>query len=133
MRVVVIFSLLLFSFLVGSHDTVYAGVGHGNTYYSQAQLSEKAQRQKPGKLEQKRIIKKNTILNEDEEFFGIENENDGPVFSRKYVLLAESSVIVVYASILFCFYHYQKKRLPFCKHLSYTASYKYILQRTLRI
>jgi hypothetical protein len=133
MKVVVIYLLFLFSLLLKTHDNVYAGVRHNSTHYSQTQHIQKAAKAQLGNVDGRHFIKRNTVLIEEKEFFGIENEDDTQVFSRKDVLLSDSSVIIVYASILFCFYYYQKKRLPFCKHFSYTASYKYILQRTLRI
>lgn len=132
MKVVVIYLLFLFSLLLKTHD-VYAGVRHNRSHYSQTQHIQKAAKAQLSNVEGRHFIKRNTVLIEEKEFFGIENEDDTQVFSRKDVLLSDSSVIIVYASILFCFYYYQKKRLPFCKHFSYTASHKYILQRTLRI
>lgn len=134
MKVVVIYFLFLFSLLLKVHDNAYAGVKYNSsTYHSQIQPIQKIAKSKLSKVERGHIIKKNTILIEEEEFFDIENEDDSQVFSRKDILLVDSSVIIVYGSILFCLYYYEKKRLPLCKHFSYTASYKYILQRTLRI
>lgn len=133
MKVVVIYLLFLFSLLLKTDDNVYAGVQYNSTHYSQTQHTQKAAKAQLGSVEGRHFIKRNTVLIEEKEFFGIENEDETLAFSRKDVLLIDSSVIIVYASILFFFYYYQKKRLPFCKHFSYTASHKYILQRTLRI
>ena len=49
------------------------------------------------------------------------------------MLLPKYFFTLAYASLLIYFYSYFKNRLPFCKHLSYASSYKYILQRVLRI
>lgn len=78
-------------------------------------------------------LRKNTSLNDNrEDFISIEDDDEQTV-SWKQVLPAKVFTSPDYSSLLISFHHYQKNRLPFCKHFSYTSSYKYILQRVLRI
>jgi hypothetical protein len=76
-------------------------------------------------------IKSITEIKED--FINLEDDDEEFVVTRKFAELTRYYVTLAYASILVHFYNYLKNRLPFCKHLSYSSSYKYILQRVLRI
>jgi hypothetical protein len=78
-------------------------------------------------------FRKNTSLNANREDFISVEDDDEQVVSWKQVLPAKLFTSADYASLLVNFHHYQKNRLPFCTHFSYTSSYKYILQRVLRI
>ena len=78
------------------------------------------------------ILKKHHLSEKREDFLGDEDDED-LTFSRKYFSQVKYFITLAYASVLVCLYHYFKNRLPFCRHLSYTASYKYLLQRVLRI
>jgi hypothetical protein len=78
------------------------------------------------------VIKNTSLSEKKEDFISIEDDDD-LASTRKYVLVVKSFITVAYTSILIDFYNTFKNRLPFCKHLSYTSSYKYILQRVLRL
>jgi hypothetical protein len=77
--------------------------------------------------------KNRTISEVKEDFINVEEDDEEFVIARKHIELVNYFVTLAYASILVHFFNYLKNRLPFCKHLSYTSSYKYILQRVLRI
>ncbi|MFP5079015.1 hypothetical protein [Pedobacter sp. JCM 36344] len=80
------------------------------------------------------FLHKNKTLTEiKEDFINIEDDDEEFVIARKHIELINYFVTLAYASILVHFYNYLKNCLPFCKHLSYKSSYKYILQRVLRI
>jgi len=78
-------------------------------------------------------LRKNRNLSDNREDFISVEDDDEQVVSWKHVLPAKLITSPDYASLLVNFYHYPKNRLPFCTHFSYTSSYKYILQRVLRI
>jgi len=78
-------------------------------------------------------LRKNTNVNENREDFISVEDDDDLVITRKLVAPTKYTLIPDYSSLVVIFYSYSKSRLPFCKHLSYTSSYKYILQRVLRI
>lgn len=73
------------------------------------------------------------VVSKYEAFVSIEDEDESPVFNRKYILLASYLIVFTNTSALAELYNTFKNRLQFCTHLSVTASYKYILQRVLRI
>ncbi|WP_316791870.1 hypothetical protein [Pedobacter frigoris] len=134
MRGVIVFVLFLSFQLLKGNDTACAGVHQNSNKYSPAQQIKKQQPARLGSENPGFPVVKNTNLSEQkEEFVTLEDENDDLVFSRKYVLAAKFFITLAYASVLVYFYQQFKNRLPFCKHLSYTSSYKYILQRVLRL
>jgi len=134
MRVVILVLLFVSSLVLRAHNNVYAGVQHNSICYARIQNTGKTEKPASVNAVHGLTIAKNADLNEkNDEFFSIENEDDIPVFARKYVLLGDSAITVVYTSILNCFYYYLKAHLLFCKHLSFTSANKYILQRVLRI
>lgn len=133
MRGVIAFVLFLSFLLLKGNDMAYAGIRQ-NSKYSPAQQINKTQPTRLGSADPGFPIIKHTSQNEQkEEFVTLEDENEDLVFNRKYVLLAKYFVTLTYASALICYCQHFKNRLPFCKHLSYTSSYKYILQRVLRL
>jgi|GEM_PF-672828 len=145
MKVVIVFFLSLCFLLLKGHTDVYADVQHHSPGYSivyhdsfsyaPAQYIEKKQQAQLENIDRNfPVIKDNSLNDKKEEFVSLEeDDDDDSVFSRKYVLLAKYFITLTYASILICFYNYFKNRLPFCRHLSYSSSYKYILQRVLRL
>ncbi|GGI50763.1 hypothetical protein GCM10011425_19750 [Mucilaginibacter galii] len=60
-----------------------------------------------------------------------EDENDSS--ARRYVLLAKYALIVAYTLVLSYLITRLEVRLPVLRHLSYISSYKYIVQRAIRI
>lgn len=134
MKTAVVFFLSLCFFLLGRLNHVYAGAHYSTSNYSTVQKIEKLQQAKlvianQGLPE----VKNSTIGDKKEDFISVEDEDDDLVSVRKSVLPAKYFATLNYASILIYSNAYFKNRLPFCKHLSYTSSYKYILQRVLKI
>ena len=79
------------------------------------------------------LVKTNNLSTKKEDCLSISNEDEDLACSRKQVLIQKSAVGIAQIFLLNHFYNYPKNRLPFCSHFSYTSSYKYILQRVLRI
>jgi hypothetical protein len=135
MKVAIVFFLsLCFLLLIGRTDA-FAGIHRDTFNYSSAQYIGKKQQAQLENLNLNfPVIKDNGFNDKKEEFVSLENEDDDDsLFSRKQVLLAKYFITLAYASLLICFYNYFKNRLPFCRHLSYSSSYKYLLQRVLRL
>lgn len=76
------------------------------------------------------ILQKINNTDKIENMYGIETEDDDISAFEKYLPLV---AILVYISLGFCLFDAVKHRLPFCKHLSDTASNAYLRQRVLRI
>ncbi|WP_285057128.1 hypothetical protein [Pedobacter ginsengisoli] len=121
MRVAIVFFLSLCLFVLK---------GHGDVYGSTPRL-EKLQHIKPEHAGPGLKLSKNNGLTEKkEDLIGIEDDED-LASSRKY--MPPVICFIILASISLYCYSFLKSSLPFCWHLSYTSSYKYILQRVLRI
>jgi hypothetical protein len=76
---------------------------------------------------------KHSRLNDSrEDFISIEDDDD-IVLARKLAVPIKYILLPDYSSSVHVVYSFQKSRLPFCKHFSYTSSPKYIFQRVLRI
>ena len=134
MKAAVVFFLSLCFLLLGRYDHVDAGLYHHRVSHSPAQHMEKTLLTKFRNTDQAFLLIKNNSLSEKREnFLNAEDEAEDFAFSRKYISLPRYFIALTYASVLIFFYSYSKNRLPFCKHLSYASSYKYILQRVLRI
>ena len=124
MKAVVVFFLSLFFLLLGGSHSVYSETHHSKISSATIQKFEKS----------KQVNLRNSIPGEKkEEFISVEDEDDDQVFVRKSVVPAKYVMALTYASILIYSNYRPKNRLPFCKHLSYISSYKYILQRVLKI
>lgn len=139
MKAAVVFFISLFFLSILSHvlkgnDRVDAEIHHNTSFYSAARISEKKEQVKFGRIAQNfPLVKLNTFSDKDEDFISIENEDDDFAFTRKQTLPARHLTALVPSSAPVHFYNYSKNRLPFCRHLSYTSSFKYILQRVLRL
>lgn len=121
MKVAIVFFLSLCLFVLKGHGDVYGSTRH----------PEKTQQIKSGDAGPGLKLTKNNGLNEKkEDLIGIEDDEDVSS-SRKYV--PPVIYFILLASVYIYCYNFLKSNLPFCGHLSYTSSYKYILQRVLRI
>lgn len=129
-----LFLLSFWFFLLNGYDHAYAETHPHKTRCSSAHLAGKSHQVKAEKtgLHSSRI-KSKKLPGKKEDLISLENEVDDISFGRKYVLLSECILTIAYASFLFFIAGYLKNRLPFCWHLSYISSYKYILQRVLRL
>jgi len=137
MRTIIIFFLSLFFLLFKGHVDSYAADGHySKGYYFSAKRTDKSEQQQFGKLlKDLPLVKHNHISEKKDDVVSIENEEDSedPGYIRKQNLPIKYAVALSFSSTLYHDYHSSKNRLPLCRHLSYTSSYKYILQRVLRI
>ena len=128
------FFLCILSQVLKGNDHVNAEIHHNTSFYSAARTFEKKEQIKFGRINQNfPLVKFNTFSDRDEDFISIENEDDDFAFSRKQILPARALTTLICSAVLVHFYNYSKNRLPFCRHLSYTSSFKYILQRVLRL
>lgn len=134
MRCTIVFFLLLCSVLFGGYNDVYSEVHHNSTTYgTTAWHIDKIQQVKFENTNKVfPVVKNNSVTEKKEESFSLEDEDEEVMPTRRYILVKYFTTLV-HASILICFYSYFKNRLPFCSYLSYTSSYKYILQRVLRL
>lgn len=134
MRIVFLF-LISFCFLsFGDCNCVYAGTPHNKTHYLPAQNIEKTQQVNfaPSNLDY--TIIKNVDLTDEQDYLNdLEDEDENLVSASRYILLARVFLTFSCTFILSFLYSSAKGRLPFCGHLSYISSYKYIIQRSLRI
>lgn len=134
MRIVVIFFLFLCFSLSGVYDSVHLDACQNRISYLPAQNIEKTQQAKFTNAYKDFTVTKNTSLGKEKEHFVIvEDEEEDHVSARKYVLLVRYFTTL---SLAFNFNYSLsifKDSLPFCTHLSYSSSHKYITQRVLRI
>ncbi|WP_214225974.1 hypothetical protein [Pedobacter sp. B4-66] len=134
MKTVILFLLSLCFLLLGRSDHAYAGAHQNTASYSSALNTEKPQLTKfINTAQDLPVIKSNCFSEQREDFISVENEDEDFVSARKSALPVKYIITLAYASILNSSSNYVKNRLPFCKHFSYTSSYKYILQRVLKI
>ncbi|WP_442589059.1 hypothetical protein ACSBL2_23860 [Pedobacter sp. AW31-3R] len=135
MRAAVVLFLIMFLLVLKGSNSFNAGSHHHKKVsYQPAQTIQKKQQNKSWYANQIfPVIKHDNLTEKKDEFISIADEDEDIVFSRKYVLLTKSHVVLATASVLHHFYSYTRNRLPFCSHFSYTSSYKYITQRVLRL
>jgi len=134
MKTVVVFFLSLCFLILGKHGYAYVGTHHSANSHSPAQHIEKLQPTKfINTTQDLPTVKSNTFSEKREDFLSVENEDEDFVSARKSTLPVKYILTLAYAPALIYSNNYVKNRLPFCKHLSYTSSYKYILQRVLKI
>jgi len=124
MRVAIIFFLSLFCFLLGGHSSAVANARYADYCHSSAETIEK-----PSPTKFSSTFPHETVK---EYFFNVEDEDEDFTFVRKYVLQAKYFILFTYTVILSSICKH-RETLPFCSHFSYISSYKYILQRVLRI
>lgn len=132
MRPAVLFLLFLCFFLLRGHVELYAG-GHHSSSHSSVQRAEKSALPRFGNIRDFAQVRHSSFNEKREDFISVEDEDEELDSGKKFLLQAKYFITLACVSIFFFFYNYFKNRLPFCKHLSYTSSYKYILQRVLRL
>jgi len=134
MKSFIVFFLSLCLLILGKHGYACAGTNLNTSSYSSAQNIEKLQPTKfINTTQDLPVVKSNTFSEKREDFISVENEDEDYVSAKKSVLSVKYIITLAYAATLNNSFNYIKNRLPFCKHLSYTSSYKYILQRVLKI
>ncbi|RYE32302.1 MAG: hypothetical protein EOP42_09585 [Sphingobacteriaceae bacterium] len=75
----------------------------------------------------------NISLNEENEYLSDVEDDENLISARKSVLLSNSFILLQYICILNFLFFFIKSSLPNCRYFHYKSSYKYILQRSLRI
>ena len=136
MKVIVIFFLSLIFLVLKGNNSAQAEVHSSISSYSPAQHIGKTENNKISSvIQDSPLYKNNSFTDNTDELMSIENEDDGEDFSftGKQLLATNYFITLVLISVLVSFHNYLKNRLPFCRHLSYTSSYKYILQGVLRL
>ncbi|MGI4898673.1 MAG: hypothetical protein ACRYFT_08880 [Janthinobacterium lividum] len=117
-------------FLFSKEDTSI----HTGAHQISAYKTEKTQLVKFANLNQYQAVIKSAATSENEDFFvEDEDENESTVFARKHLLQTNYFLIFSFTFVLGFLYSRFKYRLPFCIHLTYTCSCKYLTQRALRI
>ncbi|RZM26473.1 MAG: hypothetical protein EOO88_16880 [Pedobacter sp.] len=136
MKVAVVFFLSVFFLMLKSGNSAQAEVRSSFSTYSPALHVGKSAQTKFSNINQESPLFKNTNLTDlPEDLLSIENDDDSEDFSYtgKLLLSANYFITLVFFSAFVHFCSTQKNRLPFCSHLSFTSSYKYILQGVLRL
>ncbi|WP_345952001.1 hypothetical protein ABDD95_11300 [Mucilaginibacter sp. PAMB04274] len=134
MKTVYIFLVSLFFLLLGGDNYAYTGAHLKRAKYSSAQDVSKVQKVSLGTVNKDNTLIKQANLSEDSEhLISVEDEDESDGLARRHLLLDKYSLLLAYTFVLNLFYISFVKRLPFCSHLSYSSSYKYLLQRSLRL
>lgn len=129
MRTVVLFCLTLFFLLFKGNDKIYAAhfsQGKTNVQFE----SESRHTDKPfHKLHQLHAQKDPT----PRENTYLEESKDEDESTRNTLVSTKQDTTFCYKSLLVNQQTNQKLALPYCEHLSYTASFKYLLLKVFRI
>jgi hypothetical protein len=131
MRTVYLFFLTFYFLLAGAHHHAYGQVqvkGIGDIVAKQ--LSKSKQVKANGNTQLHALILANGTSGS--EAFFVNDEDDDSSATRIQHLLSKYALAVSFA--FFCvLFRTVKTSLPLCNHLSYLGTYKYLLQRSLRI
>ena len=134
MKNVVIFFLFLCVHLVGANHYAYASARNQNVCFSPAPDREKTHQVENATANQGYLIILNTSLSgENPNFISVEDDDENEDIIKKHVSRARYFLAFCYTFISNSRFSFLAERLPSCKHLSYTSSCKYIIQRALRI
>lgn len=126
----VFFILNICFLLIWGHHHAYA---HTAQQVYSIQGNQMQQTKQTCHIHHDALVMKNSLLDEEEKsIFSVENEDTDFVFGRKDVQLSKQIIDLSYGLLLPFIQYRHKDRLPFYFHLC-TPSYKYILQRVLRI
>ena len=135
MRAVVVFFLSLCCFLLGGHKDIFAAKPHHSTSHAVIQRTDKQQIRIGNTCRYLFLISSNSLTEKKADFTSVEDEGDEEdgLSARKQVLTLRHAGTPVHSAALIYRCTCLNGSLPFCEHLSYTSSFKYILQRVLRI
>lgn len=133
-RAIVAFFFFLFSLVLGGQSDGYASIPHSNRSDTPKSHVEKFQQSKLDHFDKEfHLIKNHNVSDKREDFLSIDDEDEDQVCVRKQIVIAKAYADLAQIAVFALFCSHPKNKLPFCSHLSYTSSYKYILQRVLRI
>ncbi|WP_158829225.1 hypothetical protein [Mucilaginibacter lacusdianchii] len=134
MKAAYLFFIALCFLLLRGDSYAYARAHHNALCYSPAQHTDKQNQIKAAVKNQDGTVVTSASSKEVNDYLiSVEDDDENTVFARKFMLPAKYFIILSYILVLSTFYTYVKKRLPFCIHLSYIDSCKYLVQRSLRI
>lgn len=133
MKVLYLFVVSLCFLLFGGWSNAHAGTHYKHTRYSSVHCNENSPQVKLANSNQDITVLKGSAESKEPEFLISSEDEDESLSARRYLLQDKYSLIVSYTLVLSLLYSSFKDRLPLCKHLSYTSSYKYIILRALRI
>jgi hypothetical protein len=130
------FMLSVFIFLLGGVNSVFA-VNHHIKTKAPCTSSQHVEKIRSPRVGDGNLcnpaIEINRFSEKKNDFLSIEDDDEELSFSRKYVLLEKDVLTISYTPVP----DYRDSNftipLPFCGHLSYTASNTYLLQRVLRL
>ena len=138
MRLVITFFLSLVFLLLGGTNHLHARTNDHRTCYALPQRSVKSE------LARMHVVKYSPPIIRKSTFSGAahqkikatevkEEDESESESSRKLVAISNYFISLLYDQVFGHFHRYLKDSIPFCKHFSYTSSYKYIIQRVIRI
>jgi hypothetical protein len=134
MRTIVLFFLFLCFLFVGRHYHAYDSVRANGLRNTVAQTTDKIKQLGFSIIKHDDAVIKHHSAAHDGNFPITDfDEDENNPSARRYILLAQYSLIVSFTLVLSYLFTYLKERLPIIRHLSYISSYKYIVQRALRI
>jgi len=128
------FMLSVLLFLLGGISNVFAVSHHTKTPVASSQHAEKIRSPRVGDGNLcNPAVEINRFSEKKNDFLSIEDDDEEVNFTRKYVLIERDVIVVPHLTLP----TYPDTDfiipLPFCWHLSYTASNTYLLQRVLRL
>jgi len=129
MRAAYLFIIAMCFLFLGGNNYACSGLHHSNLN-APVQHGQKHQIRFTDNNRGRTYVKSTNLNDKKDILLDVEDEDDHIVFSGKYVLLANFT-FALFLSYLFC--SYIKSSLPSGIHFHYVSSYKYLLQRALRI
>jgi hypothetical protein len=132
MKAVYLFFLSFYSLLAGAHYHAYGQVqikGIGEVVAKQLSRTQHVKANSNTQLQALML----TAGTSDSDAFFVYDEDDDNSTARIYYLLSKYALVISFELFLCCLHSPLKTSLPLCNHLSYLGTYKYLLQRSLRI
>lgn len=134
MRTVVLFFLFLCFLFVGRHYHAYGNMPANGLRNTMAQTTDKIKQLSFSIIKHDpAVVKKHSKVQDGNYLISDFDEDENSPLARRYMLMAKFSLIVAYTLVLSYLITCLEERLPVVRHLSYISSYKYIVQRALRI
>jgi len=134
MRTIVLFFLFLCFLFVGRHYHAYESVRANGLRNTVAQTTDKIKQLNYSIIKHDlAVVKKHSKVQDGNYLISDFDEDENNPSAKRYMLMAKYSLIVAYTIVLSYLITCLEERLPVIRHLSYISSYKYIVQRALRI
>jgi hypothetical protein len=137
MKAVGLFLLCLFFILLKGSEPAHAA-GHDTLRrYSAVLHTDRLQQTSPFGMRLALLPVRSHNISDKKETLSLDVDDDDEqedfLYAGKSVMPVTFFITLAWLSISAASYSYIKNRIPFCGHFSYTSTYKYILQRVLRI